>query len=52
MASVPGLADRKASCFLVTNDEMDNAIWRGDEKAIEILAQLLHFIAARDAVHF
>ncbi len=24
--------------FLVTNDEMDNAIWRGDEEAIEILA--------------
>ena len=24
--------------FLVTDDEMDNAIWRGDEEAIEILA--------------
>jgi len=25
-------------CLLVTDDEMDNAIWRGDEEAIEILA--------------
>ena len=38
MASVPGLADRKASCFLVPDDKMDNTIWRGDEEAIEILA--------------
>ena len=31
---------------------MDHAIRRGDEKAIEIFAQLLHFVAPRNPVDF
>ena len=52
MASVPGLADGKVSRFLVPDDEMNDAVGRGDEEAVEIFAQLLHFVAARNAVHF
>jgi len=38
--------------FLWPDDEMDHAIRRGDEEAIEIFAQLLDFVATRDAVNF
>ncbi len=38
--------------FLVPDDEMNDSVGRGDKKAIEVLAQLFHFIAARDAVNF
>src|SRR6266481_1492088 len=40
------------SCFLGSDDEMDQAIRRGDEEAIEIFAQLLDLIAPLNTVHF
>ena len=38
--------------FLRPDHEVDHAIRRGDEEAVEIFAQLLDFVAARDAVNF
>ena len=38
--------------FLRSHNEMDNTVRRGDEEAVEIFAQLLDFVAARDAVNF
>jgi hypothetical protein len=43
---------RFESHFLRPHDEMDYTIRRGDEEAVEIFAQLLDFVAARDAVNF
>lgn len=40
------------SRFLVPDDEMNDSVGRGDKKAIEVLAQLFHFITALDAVNF
>jgi len=40
------------SQFLRSHDEMDHAVRRGDEEAIEVFAQLLDFVAAWDAVNF
>ena len=37
--------------FLRADNQMNYAIRRGDEEAIEIFAQLLDFVAARDAVN-
>jgi hypothetical protein len=31
---------------------MDHTVRRGDEEAVEIFAQLLDFVAARDAMNF
>jgi hypothetical protein len=38
--------------FLRSDYEMDYPIRRGDEEAVEIFAQLLDFVATRDAVNF
>jgi hypothetical protein len=38
--------------FLRPHNQMDHAIRRGDEEAVKIFAQLLDFIATRDAVNF
>ena len=43
---------RPLSHFLRSDNQMNQAIWRGDEEAVEIFAQLLDFVAARDAVDF
>ncbi len=43
---------RFESHFLRSDHEMNYTIRRGDEEAIEIFAQLLDFVAARDAVNF
>ena len=43
---------RFESHFLRPDHEMDHAIRRGDEEAVEIFAQLLDFVATRDAVNF
>jgi hypothetical protein len=37
--------------FFVTDDEMNDAVWRGHEEPIEILSQLLNFVAACNAVY-
>src|SRR6476660_9150063 len=41
-----------SSNFLRSHNQMNDAIRRGDEEAVEIFAQLLDFVAARDAVNF
>src|SRR6266481_4151265 len=46
------ISDNLPSCFLGSDDEMDHAIRRGDEEAVEILAQLLDLIAPLNTVHF
>jgi hypothetical protein len=38
--------------FFRSDDQMDHTIRRGDEEAVEIVPQLLDFVAARDAVNF
>jgi hypothetical protein len=43
---------RFSSRFFGTDDEMDHAVGRGDEEAIEVFPQLFDFIAPRYAVHF
>ena len=43
---------RFESHFLWSDDEMDDTVRGGDEEAVEIFAQLLDFVAARDAVNF
>ena len=43
---------RFESHFLRSHNEMDHAIWRGDEEAVKIFAQLLDFVASRDAMNF
>ena len=40
----------RMALLFVTNDEMDDAIGRGDEEAVKIFPQLFDFIAARDSV--
>jgi hypothetical protein len=37
---------------LGANDQMDHAVRRGDEEAVEVLAQLLNLIAPRHTMHF
>ena len=38
--------------FLVADDEMNDAVWRGHEEPIEIFSQLFDFIPPRDTVYF
>jgi len=42
----------RALRFLLADDQMNDAGWIGNEKAVKIFPQLLDFIAAGDAVHF
>jgi hypothetical protein len=57
---VHGRVPRKARCnppsrslrFLLADDQVNDAGWIGNEKAVKIFPQLLDFIAAGDAVHF
>jgi hypothetical protein len=39
----------RTGLILVADDEMDHPVWRGDEEAVEVFAQLLDFIPSRDA---
>ena len=41
----------KRLCFLVSDDEMNHAVRRGNEEAVEIFAQLFDLIAPCDSVH-
>src|SRR5882757_10733483 len=43
---------RFESHFLGPDHEMNDTVRCGDEEAVEIFAQLLDFVAARDAVNF
>jgi len=38
--------------FLRPDHEMNDAVGRGDEEAVKIFAQVLDFVAPRDAVNF
>src|SRR5262249_15712311 len=43
-------SDSRILNFLRSHNEMDHAVGRGDEEPVEIVAQLLDFVPARDAV--
>jgi hypothetical protein len=46
------LPENAALRFLLTDNQVNDATWIGNEKAVEIFSQLLDFIAPGDAVHF
>jgi hypothetical protein len=46
------LPENAALRFLLADDQMDDAGWIGNEKAVEVFSQLLDLVAPGDAVHF